>query len=84
MPYILDDQDEAFVQAQLAAGRFRDATEVLHAALRLLERHERQRAALDAAIQEGIDAAAAGEVYELDDVFDEIIAEIEGHQNRGP
>ena len=48
----LDDQSIGFVDRQLADGRYRSASEVVRAGLRLLEERE-QRAALQEALIEG-------------------------------
>lgn len=74
--YTLDEHFEAFVQAQLASGRYGNAGEVLRAALGLLEERERKLAALDAAIERGMADIKAGHVHELDDVCNELEAEL--------
>jgi antitoxin ParD1/3/4 len=74
--YSLGTYFEAFVQAQLASGRYGNASEVLRDALRLMEEREKRLAALDAGIERGIADADAGRVHDLDDVFDELEAEL--------
>src|SRR5579871_1820997 len=49
--YTLGQHFEAFVQAQLASGRYSDASEVVRDALRLMEERERCLAAVDIAIE---------------------------------
>ena len=47
---------EEFIQAQIAQGRFNNASEVIRAGLRLLENDESQVLALKAAINEGVES----------------------------
>ena len=56
----------AFIRDSVASGRFRSEDEAVTEALRLLQRHEKQLAALRADLQVGIDALDAGDVSELD------------------
>lgn len=49
----LGDHFNAFIEAQLAAGRFGSASDVVRAGLRLLEDQETKLAALRAALIEG-------------------------------
>ncbi|MBV8912816.1 MAG: type II toxin-antitoxin system ParD family antitoxin [Acetobacteraceae bacterium] len=80
--YTLGKHYEAFVKAQLATGRYNNASEVVRDALRLMEERERKLAALDAAIERGIADSEAGRVRDLDEVCDEIeakIAALPGH-----
>jgi antitoxin ParD1/3/4 len=72
--YTLGPHYEAFVQAQLASGRYNNKSEVLRDALRLLEERERRLAALDAAIACGIADAAANDVEDAEAVFDALEA----------
>jgi antitoxin ParD1/3/4 len=74
--YTLGKHFETFVQAQLASGRYNNASEVLRDALRLMEERERRLRALDNAIQRGMDDIKAGHVHNLDDVCDELDAEL--------
>ena len=67
---------EAYVQAKLASGSYTSASEVVREGLRLLQEQDRERLhALRAAIQEGLDAAAAGQVVSIDELCGEVIAE---------
>jgi len=75
--YTLGKHFETFVQAQLASGRYGNASEVVRDALRLMEERERRLAALDAAIARGMADAEAGRVHDADQVFDELEAELE-------
>lgn len=54
LSFTLGQRFEAFIQAQLASGRYNDASDVVRDALRLLEDRERVLAAADAAIARGI------------------------------
>ncbi|MGV1783329.1 MULTISPECIES: type II toxin-antitoxin system ParD family antitoxin [Rhizobium/Agrobacterium group] len=63
MPEIhLSEQDEKFIEEQVAAGVYSDADAVIHASLQLLSSDERKRVALKLLIQ-GIDDAEAGRVH---------------------
>jgi antitoxin ParD1/3/4 len=72
--YTLGKHFESFVQAQLASGRYGNASEVLRDALRLMEDRERRLASLDAALDRGMDDIAAGRVHAAEDVFSELKA----------
>lgn len=50
---------DQFVQSQVAAGRYKNVSEVIRAGLRLLENEENKVIALRNAIQEGIDSGIA-------------------------
>jgi antitoxin ParD1/3/4 len=73
------DLDDA-IQRRIASGRYASLSEVIRAALRVLERDEEERerklAALDAAIARGIADAEAGRVMPLDDAFARIRKEL--------
>ena len=49
----LDDHFSDFLSREVASGRYRSASEVVRAGLRLLEDHETQLAALRAALVSG-------------------------------
>ena len=74
--YSLGRHFEEFVQGQLSSGRYKNASEVLRDALRLMEERERRLAALDASIARGIADIEAGRVHDADDVFNELEAEL--------
>ncbi len=74
--YTLGKHFEAFVQAQLATGRYNNASEVVRDALRLMEERERRLASLDRAITEGMADGRAGRVHDADEVFAELEAEL--------
>ncbi|CAN5595829.1 hypothetical protein BH10ACI4_BH10ACI4_34480 [soil metagenome] len=69
---------DQFIAAKIENGRYENASEVVRAALRWLEREEKvfdaKFAALEAAIAEG-DASGVAE----GDVFQEILGEIDSH-----
>ena len=50
---------EDFIKAQIPKGRYNNASEVIRAALRLLEDNESRVMALKAAIQDGLDSGEA-------------------------
>jgi antitoxin ParD1/3/4 len=74
--YTLGPHFSAFVQTQLASGRYNSASEVLRDALRLMEERERRLASLDRAIERGMADTDASRVHDLDDVFDALDAEL--------
>ena len=55
----LGDYFENFVDNKVSAGRFKNASEVIRAGLRLLEEEESKLIALRNAIQEGINSGVA-------------------------
>ena len=67
---------ENFVQAQLASGRYGNASEVVRDALRLMEDRERRLAALDQAVERGMADLEAGRIHDADKVFEDLEAEI--------
>ncbi|MGV1817917.1 type II toxin-antitoxin system ParD family antitoxin [Agrobacterium sp. CG160-95] len=85
MPEIhLSEQDERFIEEQVAAGVYSDADAVIHASLQLLSSDERKRVALKLLIQ-GIDDAEAGRVhrYASQDVFLSDIKRVSVQQKTG-
>ncbi len=55
----LGDYFEDFVENRIAEGRYKNASEVIRAGLRLLEEEESRIAALKSALQEGINSGIA-------------------------
>ena len=55
----LGDHFENFVDSKVSTGRFKNASEVIRAGLRLLEEEETKVAALKKAIKDGIDSGLA-------------------------
>jgi antitoxin ParD1/3/4 len=72
--YTLGPHFEAFIQAQLASGRYNDASEVVRDALRLMEERQRRLAAVDGALERGTADVKAGRVHDAGTVFDELEA----------
>ncbi len=58
--FILGDHFDAFVGAQIQAGRYANATDVIRSGLRLLEEHEQKVEALRHALIEGEESGVAG------------------------
>ena len=56
----IGDHFEDFISAQIEAGRYGNASEVIRSGLRLLEEHEQKVAALRAALIEGEQSGDAG------------------------
>lgn len=61
----LDDHFSAFLAHEVSTGRYRSASEVVRAALRLLEDQEAQMTALRAALVEG-EASGEPEAFDFD------------------
>jgi antitoxin ParD1/3/4 len=55
----IGDYFDNFIQNRISAGRFKNASEVVRAGLRLLEEEENKIIALRASIQEGINSGIA-------------------------
>jgi len=55
----LGDHFDQFVSSQVKAGRYKNVSEVIRSALRLLENEESKAIVLRNAIQEGIDSGIA-------------------------
>jgi antitoxin ParD1/3/4 len=55
----IGDYFDSFIQSRISAGRFKNASEVIRAGLRLLEEEENRIIALREAIQEGIESGIA-------------------------
>ena len=58
--FILDDHFDAFVAAQVEAGRYKNATDVIRSGLRLLEERETRLEVLRQALAEGEASGVAG------------------------
>jgi antitoxin ParD1/3/4 len=58
--FILGDHFDAFVAAQVEAGRYKNATDVIRSGLRLLEERETRLEALRHALAEGEESGIAG------------------------
>ncbi len=55
----IGDYFDSFIQNRISAGRFKNASDVVRAGLRLLEEEENRVITLREAIQEGIDSGIA-------------------------
>ena len=66
---------DAFLRSEVASGRYKTPSEVVHDALRLLERQEREReealAELKDKLARGAEQAERGELLDGNQVFDE-------------
>ncbi len=60
--FILGDHFDAFVSAQIAAGRYASATDVIRSGLRLLEEREAKLEGLRQALAEGEASGISGEL----------------------
>ena len=58
-PVVIGDHFKAFVEAQVAGGRYDSASDVVRAGLRLLEERETKLEALRAALVEGETSGAS-------------------------
>jgi len=83
----LTDRYDAFLSAQIESGRFKNASEAVRAALHLLEQRDLEdQAKLEALrrdIQEGVDAAARGDVIRLksDEDIGQFFADLTAERN---
>lgn len=68
---VLGNYFEEFVRSTIADGRYKNASEVIRAGLRLLEERENKVKALRDAIQEGLDSGIA-EDFEPDNFLQEL------------
>lgn len=55
----LGDYFEGFIEAKINEGRYKNASEIIRAGLRLLEKEENETIILRGAIQEGIESGIA-------------------------
>jgi len=67
----LGEHFEKFVQYRIKEGRYKNASEVIRAGLRLLEVEEQKYYALKSAIQEGLDSGIASD-FEPNDFLEQI------------
>lgn len=79
--YPLRPRFEALVQRLVESGRYSCDVEVLDEAMQLLEDRETLReiklAEINAMIDEGLASAERGELYDAEEVFDELLRDIE-------
>jgi antitoxin ParD1/3/4 len=57
----IGDYFDDFIKSRISAGRYKNASEVVRAGLRLLEEEENRIIALKAAIQEGLESGIAND-----------------------
>jgi antitoxin ParD1/3/4 len=57
----IGDYFDSFIQSSISAGRYKNASEVVRAGLRLLEEEEKKMIVLRAAIHEGIESGIAND-----------------------
>ena len=76
--FSLGEHFDGFVQAQIKEGRYDNASDVMRAALRLLEEREAKLAALRAALIEGEES---GPAVPFD--IDEFVAQMRGEKSPG-
>ncbi len=69
----LGDHFDGFIARQIATGRYKTASEVMRAALRLLEHETQTREALILALIEGEESGISDRTP--DDIFEEVKAE---------
>jgi antitoxin ParD1/3/4 len=63
---------ESYVQQLVETGRYRSKSEVLREGIRLVEEREKRLAALDMAIERGLEDVNAGRTYALEDLAVEL------------
>ena len=72
---------DAFLQSRVQSGRYQTTSEVVREALRLQERHERERdealAGLKLKLRRGAEQAERGELLDGDEAFEELREMIE-------
>lgn len=79
---VITDHQSAFIDEMVASGRYQNASEVLRAGLRLIEREEEEWAEVRAGVLEGLEQVRRGELVEGDglDALRQIIDEIAGRK----
>lgn len=70
----LGEHFEGFIAEQIAEGRYESKSELVRAAMRMLEEHERRVQALRQALMEGEQSGGAVP-FSMDDIIDEAIRE---------
>jgi antitoxin ParD1/3/4 len=69
----------SFLSAQVESGAYRSTDDALRAAVQILERDTERRRRHDQlrkSLQESVEQIARGEVYDGEEVFDEILREL--------
>jgi antitoxin ParD1/3/4 len=65
-----------FLSELVRSGRYKSETEVLQDGVRVLQERETELAELEARLMRGLADAEAGQMRDMDEVFDEIEAEL--------
>lgn len=73
--FSLDEHYSAFIDGEIAAGRYRSASDVVRSALRLLEDRETQLRALRDALETG-ESSGTSTSFDFDDFLDRKRAEV--------
>lgn len=68
---------EDFVENLVKSGRYGSKSEVLREGIRLVQEREARAKALDALLEPALADIEANRIYDMDEVFDELIAELE-------
>jgi antitoxin ParD1/3/4 len=73
----LSPEQEAIVHSRIDSGRYATPEDVLSSALQLLESFDSDFNNTHALIEEGHRDIEAGRVHDVDEVFDELLAELD-------
>jgi len=73
----LSPEQEAIVYSQMDSGRYATPQDVLSSALKLLETFDSDFTNAHALIEEGLSDIEAGRIHDVDEVFDELFAELD-------
>jgi len=68
---------EEFVENLVKSGRYGSKSEVLREGVRLVQEREAKQAALEALLAPGLADVDAGRTRDMEEVFDELLAELE-------
>ena len=77
--FTIGDHFEGFIAQEVASGRYGNASEVMRAGLRLLEREERKLESLRAAIDEGLNSPESEDV-DGEEFMADLIGSLERHE----
>jgi antitoxin ParD1/3/4 len=84
----LTPEFEQLIENKVRSGSYKSASEVIGEALRLLEQRDRvfavKKDELRTQIEQGWQSAQRGDVFDGDEVFDRIDAELEGRERSAP
>ena len=82
MPDLISEELKAFIEREIASGKYRNEEEVVSAALRLLQERERKLEFLQADLLEGVSELDGGERLSGEEVFRELREQIAGHEDK--